>query len=662
MSPPPIGKGESPAAASYPREQVRLLFEGLPRSLFATLVLAVVLAGMLWGHVGTQRLGAWLAIVGAVSAFRVGLQRRWLAGAQRAAPEARSWLLRLRAGALLAGLAWGSTALLVFPPGLPQQLFLGFVIGGVCSGGVLGMYPDRWSSTTFVVASLLPVALRLAVEGGPERLAMAGLGLFFVSVLSSTAWRSERHLRENYALRTEAAAQRETAIGQARRDELTGLPNELQAIEKINEAIERRAARDEVFALFLLQIRDHDRIVASLGPESGDQVIIEVGRLISGSIGAEGLVARVSPARFLVMLPLAAAAAEAVARRIVRAMRTDVICEDVPTALDAHVGVCAWPEHGNSPRELLRCLHTALFDARERGAATAIYESGRDEDHRRQLALLADLRRAIHRDELELHYQPRVDLRSLQVLGLEALVRWKHASLGPIPPNEFVQLAERTGAIGQLTGWIVRSTIDQMRHWREQGFDPEVSVNLSAVDMQDPDLPDLILSALQKAGVPGSRLILEVTETTLMIDTDKASQMMSHLGHYGIRFSIDDFGTGFSSLAQLKRLPVDELKIDRSFVSGLQSDSDDVFIVRSTIDLGHKLGVTVTAEGVETPQSMRLLLDLGCDHAQGYAISGPLPAARVREVVEAMNRGATEDHSRTQRVLALTGTLPGLRR
>jgi EAL domain-containing protein (putative c-di-GMP-specific phosphodiesterase class I) len=334
-------------------------------------------------------------------------------------------------------------------------------------------------------------------------------------------------------------------------------------------------------------------------------------------------------------------------------VRSGFISDGLPIMLDAHVGISLYPEHGAHANELQRRADTALFDAKERAVAIAVYDPARDEQRRRQLALLGDLRRALNADELTLHYQPKVDMRSHTVRSLEALVRWDHPEHGRIRPDEFVPLAERTGNISVLTAWVLKKALWQLREWREEGFEPDVSVNLSAADMSDPDIADFVIKQLQAFGVAPQRLVLEVTESAVMRETNNAIATMERLQQHGVRFSVDDFGTGFSSLAQFKQLPVDEIKIDKSFVLGLQPQSDDAVIVRSTIDLGHNLGVKVVAEGVETAIAWRMLLDLGCDLAQGYLISRPVPAEEVVARVREINTNMVSAETATQQLRAL---------
>jgi EAL domain-containing protein (putative c-di-GMP-specific phosphodiesterase class I) len=267
-----------------------------------------------------------------------------------------------------------------------------------------------------------------------------------------------------------------------------------------------------------------------------------------------------------------------------------------------------------------------LYNAKRDQVGISVYSAERDPYSADRLGLLAELRRALAGDELVLHYQPKVSVRDGEVTGVEALVRWRHPERGLLPPGEFVPLAERTGAIADLTRWVLDTALAQCRAWRDAGVDLPVAINLAAANIVDVTLPDAVAAALERHGVPGDRLECEISEDTVMADPIRAMEVLGRLRGLGLRLSLDDFGTGHSSLAYLKRLPLDEVKIDRSFVLGMTDDENDAVIVRSTIDLARNLGLDVVAEGVEDEETLRGLGELHCDVAQGFHVSRPLPA------------------------------------
>jgi EAL domain-containing protein (putative c-di-GMP-specific phosphodiesterase class I) len=302
--------------------------------------------------------------------------------------------------------------------------------------------------------------------------------------------------------------------------------------------------------------------------------------------------------------------------------------------LSASVGIVTYPTHGDTSEVLMQHADVALYLAKEHRNACAVYDYTRDPYNPARLALASDLDRAIATDEFELHYQPKLDTRTLDPISVEALLRWQHPQRGLLFPGEFIALAEHTGLIKQLTLLVLRKAICQAREWREEGQERPVSVNLSAANLLDTDLVRDVTSILENEGVDASQLGLEITETTIMTDPKQALTTLRELDALGIRLSIDDFGTGYSSLAYLRRLPIHEIKIDQSFILHLARNDADAKIVRSTIDLAHSLGFSVVAEGVEDQHTLELLAAYGCDLVQGFHLCRPQPAALLVHALE----------------------------
>jgi EAL domain-containing protein (putative c-di-GMP-specific phosphodiesterase class I) len=310
-------------------------------------------------------------------------------------------------------------------------------------------------------------------------------------------------------------------------------------------------------------------------------------------------------------------------------LRRGVELRDLRVSVDIRQGISEWREPRAAVELLLREADVALLQAKELSTVGVVYQLSHDAEHRRRVQLVAELRRALTSEGLSLHYQPLVNMTDRVAVGLEALLRWSHPTLGSISPAEFIPLAERASVMPDLSRWVLGTAIAQLGQWQRAGLDLDVAVNLSAADFADGSLPSRVLALLAEHQVPATRLLLEVTESAIMREPQLAAQVMQQLRTAGVRFAIDDFGTGHSSLAQLHALPVDELKIDRGFVLNLDRSTSNMAIVRTTIELGHSLGLKVVAEGVETPEVWASLLRLGCDLAQGYFISRPMPAASV---------------------------------
>ena len=438
-----------------------------------------------------------------------------------------------------------------------------------------------------------------------------------------------------------AVADREATIQhQAMHDALTGLPTRAGITEFLDRLlIDSRRAGHPV-SVCLVEIQQFQSIIGSLGHAAGDEVLGEIARRLQAAAGGGAAVARIGTDQFLIVLAVVdGAAAIRRAGDIGARLRHPFDYAGVSLQLETRIGIAVFPDDGASPAELLQRADLALFRAKESGAAVSVFVRGDDELQRHRLAILGDLRRAIAQDELELHYQPKVAVRSGRVVGCEALVRWRHPTKGWIPPADFVPVAERTGAILSLTAWVLGSACRQQRLWRDAGLALDVSVNVSPSDLADPGFAETVAHALAASGADPSALILEVTEGAAMRDLPQTLRIMEQLRVLGIRFSIDDFGTGYSSLAHLKRLPVDEIKIDRSFIQELETHATDDVIVRSTINLGHALHLKVVAEGVEIAAGWDALARLGCDLVQGYLVSRPMPAADFSSWVAARSVG-----------------------
>jgi len=432
------------------------------------------------------------------------------------------------------------------------------------------------------------------------------------------------------AMRAAVAEREERILFHAHHDALTGLPNRTRAALVLDELIARDPSAGPIAACIVDLQRFRD-VNASLGHAVGDEVLKETARRLESRVPGRERVARLGADKFLVILDADAVAARDAVAELGAQLRTGLDVEGVSILLETRGGVASCPEHATTAAELLRGADIALHKAKESSATVCIFVPGDEIEHRRRLAVLGDLRRAIEADELDVHYQPKADARSGQVVGCEALVRWQSPVHGYIAPSEFVAYAERTGAIRLLTSWVLRCVLRQLREWQDAGLELNIAVNLSAADLTDPGLGLEIIRLLEESRASPSRLILEITESTVMHELGNAIRVMDQLRSLGVRFAVDDFGTGYSSLASLQRLPVDEIKIDRAFVQELAASGSDSVIVRSTIDLGHAMGLKVVAEGVEDESTLHTLRALGCDLAQGYLLSRPLPAREFRE-------------------------------
>ena len=423
----------------------------------------------------------------------------------------------------------------------------------------------------------------------------------------------------------EISAREERILHQANHDALTGLPNRNLARDRLESALRRSYGGDRCCVVLIMDLDRFKEINDTLGHDFADKVLSEVGVRLRQAVESADFVARLGGDEFMLLLEdVKRSEVMARAKGLLSHLRRPLDLPRTSINLDASVGVALYPDHGTDSETLLRRADIALYEAKSAHMGVTMYQPGRDETHLRKLSLMTDLRQAIDRRELHLRFQPKVDVASSRVAHVEALLRWTHPALGAIGPDEFIPLAEHSGFIHQITRYVLDEALRANAEWRRQGVDLGLAVNLSAMDLMDADLPDYLHDCLQRHGVPAHKLILEVTEGALMRDVEYAIRMLQRLRDGGMRLAIDDFGTGYSSLAQLKRMPVDELKIDKSFVMQLVDGSDDAVIVRSTIELGHNMGLSVIAEGVEDDNAMALLRSYRCDMVQGYLFSPPL--------------------------------------
>jgi diguanylate cyclase (GGDEF)-like protein len=416
---------------------------------------------------------------------------------------------------------------------------------------------------------------------------------------------------------TKQAAEREH---EALHDPLTGLPNRTLFLRELADVI---AAPHAKAAVLLMDLNGFKDVNDTLGHHAGDLLLRDVGGRLERALDSTGgLVARLGGDEFAILLPGVGGelAAKTVAHEVMAVLEKQTTIEGVRVDITASIGITLCPLHGDAATTLLRRADIAMYAAKGSHGHIQIYNPERDHHSPQRLALASELRMTVERGELKVVYQPKADLRTGRVVGVEALARWNHPDRGFVPPEEFIAVAERSGVIRELTMHVLRTTLQQCRAWRLDGLGLNVSVNVSARALRS-DFPAQVAAILGETGVAAGALTLEVTESSIMADPEHTGLVLDELSAMGVNIAVDDFGTGYSSLTYLKRLPVDEIKIDKSFVLGMSSDEDDAAIVRSTVDLGRNLGLRVVAEGIETSATWTALTTLGCDMAQGYFLS-----------------------------------------
>ncbi len=412
-------------------------------------------------------------------------------------------------------------------------------------------------------------------------------------------------------------------------DELTQLPNREQFRADLRDVIAAARETGQPCAVLVLDLDRFKHVNDVLGHHFGDRLLRQVALRLQREVArSSDRVARLGGDEFALLLPGADAdLAQRVARRILLGFEMPITLDDHTVDLGAGIGIAVCPDHGLEADALMGRAEMAMYTAKRGQRGVVVYDSALDTSSEASLSLLSELRRAVEHEQLRLYLQPKISLVTGDVVGAEALVRWQHPERGLVPPMKFIPFAEQTGFIRELTGWMIERSARVLQQLHAAGLPLKLSVNLSTRDLLDQDLPSKLQRLVGAHRIDPAMLCLEITESAIMDDPQRALQTLERLHTMGFRLSIDDFGTGYSSLAYLKRLPVDELKIDQSFVSNMEHDLDDAKIVRSTVDLAHNLGLTVVAEGVETPKAWAMLRALRCDEVQGYFVAKPMPEA-----------------------------------
>ena len=425
--------------------------------------------------------------------------------------------------------------------------------------------------------------------------------------------------------------QAEQLVTQALYDPLTHLPNRALLHDRLVQEIAYSIRANTGFAVVLMDLDRFKDVNDTLGHEAGDELLCEVGRRLKEAARKEDTVARLGGDEYVIILPeVRNVAVATVAKKLLAALNAPFSLAGQSVDIAGSLGISLFPEHAENASTLIRQADIAMYVAKRAGKGYAIYSPDQENvSSRSRLSLTSELREAIQTGQLCLHYQPKINHQLNRVIGMEALVRWNHPQRGFLPPDQFIPLAEESGLIGPLDQWVLKTAIGQAAAWREAGYPLTVAVNLSARSLHDTELPAIIMDLLGHSGGDAGMLTLEITESAVMSNPSDSLGILQELDRMGIAIAIDDFGTGYSSLAYLKQLPVDELKIDKSFVMTMEENENDAIIVRSTIDLAHNLGLNVTAEGVENSDTWDTLTILGCDVSQGYYMSKPLPADKL---------------------------------
>ena len=425
----------------------------------------------------------------------------------------------------------------------------------------------------------------------------------------------------------ELAAKQAENEYQAMHDSLTGLPNRVLFQQRLSEAIDAARERGGRIAVMLMDLDHFKEVNDTLGHHFGDQLLKEIGPRLSTVLRDDDIMARLGGDEFGVLLPDLPEdeVAYSIAERLLEELQEPVSVEGLALDISGSLGIAIFPTQSKDAESLLRRADVAMYAAKEAGGGYEVYAHEMDRHNPSRLTLVSQVRPALERGEFEMYFQPKVRLCDGRVAGAEALIRWNHPERGVVQPDEFIPLVEKTVLLGPLTSYVMERVMRQWRTWADEGIAIPLAINLSPRSLLDRDLPDTVRDMLDRFEMPPSFLRLELTENFLMSDSGRSNAVLDALSQVGVALSIDDFGTGYSSLSYLKQLPIDEIKIDRSFVIDMHDDGNDFMIVRATVELGKNLGLRVVAEGVEDRETFDRLADFGCDEAQGYYISRPMP-------------------------------------
>lgn len=412
---------------------------------------------------------------------------------------------------------------------------------------------------------------------------------------------------------------------QAMFDDLTSLPNRVLFQDRMQQAITVSRRENQPFSLLALDLNRFKEVNDTLGHLYGDLLLKEVAARLAAIGRASDTIARMGGDEFSYLLPATGTqGAEVFAKKIMEALEASFDLKGKSTEIGVSIGIAVFPAQGTDYETLMRHADAAMYVAKRTRSGYEMFDSKKSPEHELDITLKTELRRAIEQDQLVLYFQPQINHATSKISGLEALVRWQHPLRGLIPPDSFIPLAEQSGLIRPLTAWVLEHAVRQCAQLHHLGMPLTMAVNLSTINLKDPDLPQKISAVLEEHKLEAKWLELEITESAVMDDTMRTVQVLAELDALGARISIDDYGTGYSSLSYFRKLPLDDLKIDKSFVIGMSNNQEDATIVRSTIQMGHELGLRVVAEGVEDQQTWEKLTELGCDAAQGYYMARPL--------------------------------------
>jgi len=608
-------------------EHIRILFAAIPSSLFAILVCSSVLAIAQWHVIDHQTIIGWLTVTNLLSLLRYYMYQKF--EQQRGRLIDSIWAQRAIVTSIASGATWGAAGFFLFAEQSPvHQVFLAFVITGVCAGAITTLSSITTAARGFVILAIAPIIIKVNLIGDNFSLAMTIMSILFVIMILVSSQRLNQIIRQSLEFRYQRELAEQTIRYQAQYDDLTDLPNRRLFLSTLHQEMAKANRHRRYGAVFFIDLDRFKSVNDSLGHAIGDELLIEVAHKISERLRQEDTVARLGGDEFVVLLPevgidpeSAGSHASTIADEIRKLFTTPFIIQGHEIHLTISIGVALFP--GNvGAEDLLKFADVAMYRVKSEGRnGVRLFSDEMQVAVNQQRIIEKGLRQALANDEFELYYQGQYDADN-RLVGAESLLRWNHPDKGVVEPGYFIDIAEQTGLIVPIGEWVLRTSCQQLASLTSE---LKLAVNVSPRQFSDPDFIDNLKQILEETGADPHRLTLEITEGLAMADIKHSIDSMEQLKPLGIRFSVDDFGTGYSSLSYLHQLPIDELKIDQSFVRNISSSPENAVIVDTIIAMAQQLNLNIVAEGIESPEELDYLKLRQCDYFQGYYFARPIP-------------------------------------
>jgi diguanylate cyclase (GGDEF)-like protein len=611
---------------------LRTIYSSLALTLTAVLINSAIISFMLWDVIAHETILFWFFAVNIFSVVRIGIYKKIKTlDAEEKIPG--YWHTITLITSITSGSLWGSAAIFLFPVNdIPHQVFLAFVLAGMCAGAVTTLSPFKSSSYSFILLTSVPLIVCFLLEDSEIAFSMAMMSIMFTGMLIVTSKSLNQTIRESLTIRHQRLVDEKTIHYQANYDMLTDLPNRRLLSERLNHEI-KRASRHHHFGAVLFLDLDHFKTINdSLGHAIGDELLKQVAQRIKNRIRDEDTVARLGGDEFIILLSkasddmtTASENAENFATEILQLFHNEFNIDEHIIHTTVSIGIALFPLSETSPDAIIQKADVALYEAKEDGRNTArLFFSEMQQVVNNRRIIEKDLHQAIVNDEFELNYQVQVD-HEKNIIGYEALLRWNHPEKGKITPDSFIDIAEKCGLIVPIGEWVLTTACQQFSSITEVQKDLKICINVSPRQFSEPLFIDKIKTVIASTKINPKNIQLEITESIVLKDIANTIEKMETLKSIGLSFAIDDFGTGYSSLTYLKKLPIDILKIDKSFVLESTHNPNDAAIVKTIIAMAHNMKIDLLAEGVETQQLMDFLIDEGCQKFQGYLFGKPVP-------------------------------------